>query len=167
MQAASFGWEIVDAHGNGADVFVEVQDEFVLKSADVDVATMITSLPPAPGFQEVLCQAGVSRARAPTFSSPPQAYLSQPPSPDFGGVGTFNPNGVLVLADAFPAQDKFVSIILKSWVPADGASSSAARHVSVLPELELHRGDYLVFHMDHAGVQVDVEMQVVLGYVRA
>jgi hypothetical protein len=30
--------------------------------------------------------------------------------------------------------------------------------------LQLNAGDYLAFHMDHAGVSVDCEMQVVLGY---
>jgi hypothetical protein len=33
--------------------------------------------------------------------------------------------------------------------------------------LDLRKGDYLAFHMDHAGVQVDGEMQVSLGYVPA
>jgi hypothetical protein len=28
----------------------------------------------------------------------------------------------------------------------------------------LNKGDYLVFHMDHAGVGGDVEMQAVLQY---
>ena len=32
------------------------------------------------------------------------------------------------------------------------------------PGLLLERGDYLMFHMDHAGVQVKGEMQVVLTY---
>jgi hypothetical protein len=30
--------------------------------------------------------------------------------------------------------------------------------------LALNKGDYLVFHMDHAGVGGDVEMQAVLQY---
>jgi hypothetical protein len=164
LQTASFGWEILNAHGNGADVYVEVHHDMVLESADFDVATMITSQPAAPGFQEVLCQAGVSRGETPKFGNVPQVYLSQPQSPDFGSVTSYNPNSVLLLSDPFPFQDKFLSVILKSWVPVNGTASSTSRHVRAEPDLILSRGDYLVFHMDHAGVQVDVEMQVVLGY---
>ena len=57
-----------------------------------------------------------------------------------------------------------MSIILKSWVPLDGTASSASRHVHTEPNLVLQRGDYLMFHMDHSGVKVKGEMQVVLTY---
>ena len=38
------------------------------------------------------------------------------------------------------------------------------RQALVERALPLNAGDYLVFHMDHAGVKVDAEMPVVLGY---
>lgn len=165
QEIASFGWEVSDIHNDGADVYFEVLADIVVTVADIDVATMITGLPTSPGFEEVLCQAAVSRGGPPKFSSPPQVYLSQPMSPNFGDLTIYNPTGLSIAADGHPYQDKFFSVILKSWVPSDGTASSTARHVTATPNLALDRGDYLAFHMDHAGVQVDVEMQAVLAYL--
>ncbi|HTS34203.1 MAG TPA: hypothetical protein VMH04_00950 [Candidatus Solibacter sp.] len=39
-----------------------------------------------------------------------------------------------------------------------------SRQVLVYPSLSLSAGDYLVFHMDHQGVTLDAEMQIVLAY---
>jgi hypothetical protein len=58
-------------------------------------------------------------------------------------------------------------LILKSWVPADGTGSQACRHATVSPGVVLPRGTHLTFHMDHAGVPVDAEMQLTLGYIPA
>jgi len=160
----SFGWEVSNLHNNGADVSFEVLDDIVLTAADIDVATMILSLPSAPGFQEVLCQAAAFRQTTPTYGTPPQVYLQPPATKDFGATTYDNPNGLSIGGDSPPYQDKWMSIILKAWVPADGTASSASRHIHTEPMLALRRGDYLAFHMDHAGVGVDGEMQVVLGY---
>src|SRR5579864_7499030 len=72
---AGFGWEIDNVDNNGADVYFEVRDAMILNSINVDVAFMITGLPAAPGFAEVLCNGGVSRGAKPTFSPPPAAYI--------------------------------------------------------------------------------------------
>jgi hypothetical protein len=61
-------------------------------------------------------------------------------------------------------QDQFFSVILKTWVPADGTASAASRQFVGYPSLQINTGDYLVFHMDHEGVALDAEMQVVLAY---
>jgi hypothetical protein len=163
-QTASFGWEVSDVDNNGADVYVKVLRPMTLASVDVDVAYMITALPSTPGFAEVLCTAMVSRGRSPTFSTGPQAYNEPLPSPHFGTVRLVNPNKLTGPYNTRLGQDSFLAVILKSWVPADGAGSHTARHVHTTPSLTLHAGDYLVFHMDHAGVPGDAEMQVVLGY---
>ena len=163
-QSISFGWEVEDLHDNGADVSFEILEDLVLVAADVDVATVLMSLPSTAGFQEVLCQAAISRQAPPAYGPAPTAYLQSPISTDFGKVAYYNPSNIATVSDAAPLQDKFVSVILKSWVPLDGTASSASRHVHTEPALALHRGDYLMFHMDHSGVQVKGEMQVVLAY---
>jgi hypothetical protein len=69
-----------------------------------------------------------------------------------------------VVNDGFILQDIFYNVILKTWVPDNGTASSTSRHFSASPGLELAADDYLVFHMNHAGVPGDAEMQVVLEY---
>ena len=58
----------------------------------------------------------------------------------------------------------FFNVILKTSVPENGAGGYTSRQVYGQPGLALNPGDYLVFHMDHAGVGGDVEMQAVLQY---
>jgi hypothetical protein len=164
-QSISFGWEVADLHDNGADVAFEVLEDLVLVAADVDVATVPMSLPSTAGFQEVLCQAAISRQAPPSYGPAPAAYLQSPITTDFGKVAYYNPSGIVTVGDVAPLQDKFVSVILKSWVPLDGTASSASRHVHTEPGMALQKGDYLMFHMDHSGVEVKGEMQVVLAYV--
>jgi hypothetical protein len=163
-QSMSFGWEVDDLHGNGADVSFEILEHMVLVAADVDVATVLISLPSTAGFQEVLCQAAISRQAPPVYGPAPTAYLQSPITSDFGNVAYYNPSNIYTVSDLAPLQDKFVSIILKSWVPLDGTASSASRHVHTEPNMALQQGDYLMFHMDHSGVEVKGEMQVVLTY---
>jgi hypothetical protein len=158
-----FGWEIVNIDNNGADVFFEVRDTMILNAINIDVAFMITSLPSQPGFAEVLCDGGVSRGAAPKFSAPPQAYIGFGASPNFGDLTLHNPNKLNVGLGGV-VQDLFFNVILKTWVPADGTGGSTSRQVYAQTGLALNKGDYLVFHMDHAGVGGDVEMQAVLQY---
>ena len=163
--AGSFGWEVSNFSGNGADAYFRVASKMTLDTASIDVAFSIVSLPSAPGLAEVLCQAAASRASVPRFdNSQGHAYLGQPASTDFGAVNIYNPNGLAINQNSAVEQDLFFSVILKSWIPSDGGGSAASRNVFVQPSLGLNPGDFLVFHMDHAGVPVDAEMQVVLGY---
>ncbi len=158
-----FGWEIVNVNNNGADVYFEVLDAMTLNTINIDVAFMITGIPAQAGFAEVLCDGGVSRGAKPTFSDPPAAYINFSPSPNFGTLTPHNPNKLNIGLGGL-VQDLFFNVILKTWVPADGTGGSASRQVFAQPSLILNRGDYLVFHMDHAGVSGDVEMQAVLQY---
>jgi hypothetical protein len=158
-----FGWEIVNIDNNGADVFFEVRDTMILNSINIDVSFMITSLPAQPGFAEVLCDGGVSRQAKPNFSPPPQAYIGFPASANFGELTLHNPNKLNVGLGGV-VQDLFFNVILKTWVPETGAGGYTSRQVYAQPGLALNKGDYLVFHMDHAGVGGDVEMQAVLTY---
>jgi hypothetical protein len=163
--AGSFGWEVSNFNGNGADAYFRVAGKMILDTASIDVAFSIVSLPSAPGLAEVLCQAAVSRGNAPRFdNSQGHAYLGQPVSTDFGAVNIYNPNGLAINQNSAVEQDLFFSVILKSWVPSDGGGSAASRNAFIQPSLALNPGDFLVFHMDHGGVPVDAEMQVVLGY---
>jgi hypothetical protein len=161
---ASFGWELTDIENNGANVSFEVKRAMTLTAIDVDIAFMLTALPAAPGFTEVLCTGSVSRGGPPTFSSGPQAYTGPPASADFGTIQLHNPNNLNGPYNMQLAQDQFLAVIIKAWAPTDGTASSTERHVHTTPSLHVNAGDYLVFHMDHAGVGGDVEMQVVLGY---
>jgi hypothetical protein len=137
----------------------------LLSTINIDVAFMIISLPETPGFTEVLAQALVSRGVAPTFdNSGGHAYLQPVTSSDFSSVTIDNPNNIPVNGNSAMGQDLFYSVILKAWVPADGTGSSTSRQVFAKPSLVLNAGDYLVFHMDHAGAPGDGEMQVVLNY---
>jgi hypothetical protein len=49
-QSISFGWEVDDLHDDGADVSFEILEDLVLVAADVDVATVLMSLPSTAGF---------------------------------------------------------------------------------------------------------------------
>jgi hypothetical protein len=85
-------------------------------------------------------------------------------------VQVYNPNNfnvansLNVVFDGVVLQNIFYSVILKTWVPADGTASGTSRHVAVAPSWKLAAGDFLVFHMNHAGTPGDCEMQVVLQY---
>lgn len=165
LSVVSFGWEITDLDDNGADVYFPVQRDMVFESLDVDVATMLTALPSAPGFLEVLCTGAVGRGAPPTFGPAPQAYLEPPASDNFGTIAAKSAQGLTVgIGPSTPGQDGFFAVILKAFAPSTGAASSASRHVHSEPGLLLNRGDFLGFHMDHAGVPLDGEMQVVIGY---
>jgi hypothetical protein len=137
----------------------------VVSAVDIDVAFMITALPANPGFAEILCRAAVSPGARPKFyKGDPGASFESPQSADFGTTHIHNPNNLNVGDDGYLLQNIFYSVILKTFVPADGAASSTSRHVSMARSLMLNAGDYLVFNMSHAGVPGDGEMQVVLQY---
>jgi hypothetical protein len=160
---AGFGWEIVNINNNGADVFFEVRDTMILNTINIDVSFMITSAPAQAGFAEILCDGGVSRGAKPTFNTSPAAYLNLPSSANFGELTPHNPNKLNIGLGGV-VQDLFFNVILKTWVPADGTGGYTSRQVYAQPSLALNKGDYLTFHMDHAGVGGDVEMQAVLQY---
>jgi hypothetical protein len=159
---ASFGFEITNLNGNGADAYFPVAKNMTLNSFNIDVALMLDSTS-ASGGAEVLCQARVSRGGPPTFSGT-SGYLPFPTSSDFGSVATYNPANLTIVDNSSLSQDLFYSVILKTYIPADGTASSTHRQVFGQPALQLNAGDYLAFHMDHDGVPVDCEMQVVLNY---
>ena len=161
---AGFGFEIVNLNGNGADAYFPVSNKMILNAFNIDVAFMMVAPPPGAGFAEVLCQGRVSRGTAPVFPTSVAAYLPHPTSADFGVVSFYNPDSVQIVGNTNLSQDLFFSVILKSWVPADGTGSASARQVLGRPSLLLNPGDYLAFHMDHAGVGVDCEMQAILEY---
>jgi len=163
QQLAGFGWEISDINNNGADLYFEVLNAMVLNTMNIDVAFMLTGPPAQAGFAEVLCMGGVSRGAKPTFSDPPPAYINLPPNPNFARLAVHNPNN-LSNGIGGVVSGLFYTVILKTWVPVDGTASSTYRHVVVSPGLVLSKGDFLVFHMDHAGVGGDVEMQTSFQY---
>jgi hypothetical protein len=162
---ASFGWEVTNLNDNGADAYFEVTGNMSVSAIDIDVAFMITGLPTNPGFAEVLCRAAVSPGGRPKFyKGDAGASFESPQSANFGTTRIHNPNNLNVGDDGYLLQNIFYGVILKTWVPADGAASSTSRHVSMARSLVLNAGDYLVFNMSHAGVPGDSEMQVVLQY---
>jgi hypothetical protein len=164
-KVAGFGWEIGNLHNNGANVFFRVVEAMVLQWVDVDAAFMITSAPAVSGFAEVLCRAGVSRGAFPNFSGTQTDEILFPASSDFSGVHVHNPNNLSIAFDGVLLQDAFYQVILKTWVPTDGTASATSRNAHVEPNLTLNRDDVLVFHMSHAGVPGDAEMQVTISYM--
>jgi hypothetical protein len=163
-QVAAFGWEVGNLYGNGANMYVEVLTNIILNSVNIDVSAAILAAS-APGFAEVLCTAGVSRQAVPTFNnSGGHDYPNFAASASFGSVTPQNPNNLTLYFDQNLSQDQFFSAILKTWVPADGTASATSRQFLGYPALAINTGDYLVFHMDHEGVSLDAEMQIVLAY---
>jgi hypothetical protein len=145
-------------------MYVEVLGNIILNSVNIDVSAAILATS-TPGFAEVLCVGGVSRQAVPTFNNAGgHAYLNFPPSANFGSVTPQNPNDLTLYFNQNLNQDQFFSVILKTWVPADGTASAASRQFIGYPALQINTGDYLVFHMDHEGVGLDAEMQIVLAY---
>jgi hypothetical protein len=164
LRIASFGWEVTNLNDNGADVYFQVRSSMTLTSVNIDAAFMITSVPASAGFAEVLCRAAVSHGIPKFVHGDPGAPFVSPESPNFGRVHIYNPNNLNVVNDGFVLQDIFYNVILKTWVPDNGTGSSTSRHFSASPAIDLTADDYLVFHMNHAGVPGDAEMQVVLEY---
>lgn len=162
---AGFGWEVTNLDNNGADVYFHVRSSMILNFAGFDNAFMITS-PPGKnaGFAEVLCRAAVTHGVPKFVKGDAGAPFVSPESPNFGKVQVYNPNDLNVGNDGYLLENIFYNIILKTWVPPNGTASSTSRHVSLAPLLRLNVDDYLVFHMNHAGVPGDAEMQVVLQY---
>jgi hypothetical protein len=164
-RVASFGWEVTNLNNNGADMYVKVISGMTLNTVDIDVSLMLFGGTPAPGFAEVLCLGGVSRQAPPTINNAgSHAFINFPASTDFGAVAPDNPNNLNLVFDGSLSQDQFLAVILKTWVASDGIASSTSRHVTSFPNLVLNVGDYLAFHIDHGGVGIDAEMQVVLNY---
>uniref|UniRef100_UPI0025C0AE62 hypothetical protein n=1 Tax=Caldivirga sp. TaxID=2080243 RepID=UPI0025C0AE62 len=160
---AGFGWEVVDLHNNGADAYFQVLNDLVIQWIDLDASYMLTKPPSSEGFAEVLITVG--KASTPSFSQPPQVYQSLPQSPAFTPITIINPNNLQTVADAYPEEGFIIRLILKSWVPSNGAASSVQRHVTVYPGIKVKSGEYIVFHMDHAGVgPLDCEIQATIGY---
>ena len=92
QQVASFGWEVTNLAGNGADMYFKVPSNMVLNAVDVDISAMILN-PNSSGFAEILCLGGVSRQAVPTFNnSGGHAFANFPSSSDFGSVTAENPN---------------------------------------------------------------------------
>jgi hypothetical protein len=165
LHNAHFGFEAHPLDGDGVDVYFEVTSDMVLEIADIDTALMILTLPTVPGFVEVLCAGLVFRGGPPTGLTAPHAFFSDEAiSPDFGATTSYNPGNVELNAAAYLSDGWFYSAIMKAWVPADGTASATHRHVHATPALYLAKGDYVLFHMDQAGVPCDAEMQGVLAY---
>ena len=163
-RVASFGWEAGNLSGNGVNVHFKVAGNMVLESVSVDLAASIMIAKTA-GMAEILCTGGISRQSKPTFNNlPGPAYAVFPVSQDFSPITTENPHKLSLFMNATVQQDQFLAVILKSWIPADGTASAMSRNVSVHPSVRVNAGDFLVFHMDHQGIGVDAEMQVVLTY---
>jgi hypothetical protein len=163
-RSASFGWEVTNLNGNGANAYFSISAGMILNSVNIDISAVPLAVN-GSGFAEVLCYGGVSRQGVPTFdNSGGHDYIGFALSSDFGSVTLVNPNNLSMVYDGSLSQDKFVAVILKTWVPGDGTASATARNVTAYPSLTLNPGDYLAFHMDHAGVSVDAEMQVVINY---
>jgi hypothetical protein len=163
-KTVGFGWEVSDLNNNGADVYLEVVSSMSLIAVDIDAAFMITSAPASPGFAEVLCRMAVSHGAPRFVEGEPSAPVLAAASSNFGRLQVYNPHDLSVGADGVALQDVIYSVILKTWVPISGIASGTSRHVRTTPSLALDARDYLVFHMDHAGVPGDAEMQVVLEY---
>jgi hypothetical protein len=163
-KTVGFGWEVPDLNNNGADAYFEVVTSMTLIAVDIDAAFTITSAPASPGLAEVLCRAAVSHGFPKFVEGEPSAPSLSAASPNFGRLQIHNPNDLSIGGDGFALQDVFYSVILKTWVPVSGTASGTSRHVRAAPSLTLDARDYLVFHMDHAGVPGDAEMQVVLEY---
>jgi hypothetical protein len=142
----SFGLEMSNLHGNGADAYFRIGKQMILNTFNIDAAFMPVSLPSSASFAEVLCQGRVSRGSPPVFdvSPPSAAYLPTPASVDFGPVSWFNPDSIPINGNLILIQDLFYSVILKSWVPSDGIASASSRQVLGEPSLLLNAGDYLI-----------------------
>jgi hypothetical protein len=163
QQVASFGWEVGNLYGNGADMYFEVLSNIVLNTVNIDVSAVILAAT-TTGFAEVLCTGGVSRQAPPTFTNSGHLFMNLPASVNFGSVTPENPNNLTLYYNQSLSQDQFLALILKTWVPGDGTASATSRQFLAYPSLNINAGDYLVFHMDHQGVGLDAEMQVVLSY---
>ncbi|MGC9227254.1 hypothetical protein [Caldivirga sp.] len=163
---AGFGWEVVDLHNNGADAYFQVLNDLVIQWIDLDASYMLTKPPSSEGFAEVLINVAKTQSK-PQFSTGPQAYIGVPPNGYFSMVTVHNPNSLRVVPGEtfYLSEGMLISLILKSWVPSNGTASSVQRHTTLYPSIKVKSGEYLVFHMDHAGVgPLDCEIQATIGY---
>jgi hypothetical protein len=161
--SAGLGWEVENLHNNGADIYFQISHAIRIDYVDLDVAYMVTA--PSAGFAEVLFSLGLTPG-TPQFTGPPQAYQAFPADPDFGVGQIVNPEGLGMAGGGQPSGAELVNLILKSFVPADGTGSQDQRHVTLPLSVDAPAGSYLACHMDHDGVAVNCEMQLVVGYTR-
>ncbi len=165
FRTAGFSWAISDLDGGGAYTYFRVANEVALETVNIDGAFVPLMSAATTSFEQVLCQAWVSRGVLPTFGNDGgNGTSARRASKDFGPITVYNPNSLVVACDEAPLQDVFYSVILKSWVPTDKTDSATSRAIFGWPSLMLHIGDYLVFSVDHTGVPGNVEIQVVLEY---
>jgi len=163
LKTAGFGWEVINLHNNGVDLYAEVLRNVTFRWLDLDASYMITSVPASPNFAEVLFTMSISKEK-PKFSPPPQLYESLPSVTDFRELEVHNPNSLKMVGGGKLVEGSLVRLILKSWVPVDGSGSQDHRHIFLPLGLRVEKGDYIVFHADHAGTEVDFEVQGVIAY---
>ena len=164
VKVANMGWELSGLHNNGANSFFEIKSNLKLTAIEIDLAMMITTPQHGEGFAEVLVQGSISVGGPPKFGEDARSPVLMGQSSHFGVVQNNNPHKLTVFESGYLVQGVFCSVILKSWVTKDGTASSSDRHVRITPSLALNAGDYIAFHMDHAGVPVDCELQAVFEY---
>jgi hypothetical protein len=160
MSTASFGWEINAINGNGANMIIPVAKPIVLTSIQASISMMFMSS--AQGASEVYACAWAFPEKPVFDNTGGHAFfnLTKPLSPDFGPMTFYDPNGIKPHGDGGShVQDALFAAILKSYAPA-----STCQNIQVPHKIPIAAGSFLVFHLDHWGVPVDIECDGTFTY---
>lgn len=167
MKTLNFGWEAAHLNNNGCNLIVPIAQTMTIQKIQVDVSTMF--LQPqwgATGYAEVLAGGWVTYG-TPVFSGDAHDYNWGPApwgSPTLA-TSFHDPNGIGPGGGVSPGA--LFTFILKTQAPADADRQAVIDNIGLLvngPATPGGPGNFLVFHMDHAGVPIDCEMQGVLYY---
>jgi len=154
-------WEIVNLADGGANLAIQATRALTIVGLQFDIA-----MAPAPpsfqtGFSEVFAEAAIITG-TPTFSTGPERYLAGPAAlnSDFKSSPIDNPNAFQITNAVIGWTGQLFAVILKANLPTCESRSLTLTDLSI----DIAAGNYLVFHMDGAGVPADVEMQGTIFY---
>ena len=158
---AGFSWTVSDLDGTSAFAYFRALRTIVLKAFNIDAAYSISSEGAVFGSAKLSCKASVLHRSALRSGF---GKFAPARSNDFGAAVLYNPNNLTIDCDSSPIQNAFYSAILASCVPSTGKSSQASRHVRSSANIVVSAGDYLCFHLVHAGVPGEGNLGVVLEF---
>jgi hypothetical protein len=164
MKTASFGWELTNVSNDGADFYSKTLNPGTICGIELDVAFMVTKVPAAAGFAEVLCTSVIMPAM-PVFPPGSQAFYYTPPQADFADPQFYVPNSTIGSHAYALSGGVLAAVILKTWVATTGVASETHRNVVVMGlNIPIVAGNYFLLHLDHMGIAGDIEVQGVLYY---
>lgn len=159
MKTLNVGWEVPSLNNNGANFVVPILAALTIQKIQVDVSMMF----PQGGSGPAEMLTGGWLQSSLVFGGASHEFpWGQPPwsSTEFGPGQLNNPNNIAGAGGASGGAGGLFTFILKTEAPETTDRQCVIENIGI----SATPGQYLVFHMDHAGVPADGEMQSVIYY---